>query len=46
MPGSVPDTPLGSSSAATLTEGQTGRAGALLVRRPVDGTLPGPGASA
>ena len=46
MPESAPATPLGSSSAATLTEGQTGRAGALLVRRPVAGTLPGPGASA
>jgi hypothetical protein len=41
MSGSVPDTPLGSSSAATLTKGQPGRAGASLA-----GALPGPGASA
>jgi hypothetical protein len=46
MPESVPDTPLGSSSVATLTAGRTGRAGALLVGRSSAADLPGPGASA
>ena len=46
MPGSVPNTSLGSSSAATLTEGQTGRAGALLVGRAGVGALLRPGAGA
>ena len=46
MSGSVPDAPLGSSSAATLTEGRTGRAGPLLAGRAGANALPGPGASA
>jgi hypothetical protein len=46
MSESVPDTPLRSPSATTLTEGRTGRAGALLADRAGATALPGPGASA
>ena len=46
MSGLVPDTPLGSWSATTLTAGRPGRAGALLVGRAGAGALPRPGAGA
>jgi hypothetical protein len=46
MPEPVPRAPLGSPSAATLTAGRTGRAGALSDGRAGAGALPGPGASA
>jgi hypothetical protein len=46
MSGSVSNTPLGSSLAATLTEGRPGRAGALLVGLALAAALPHPGASA
>ena len=46
MSESVPDTRLRSPSAATLTDGRTGRAGALLVDRAGAAALPDPGARA
>jgi hypothetical protein len=46
MPETAPDTPLGPWSAATLTAGRPGRAGALSDGRAGAGALPGPGAGA